>query len=137
MLAGSHAPGTYENRPLDLMNAADLLDYSCPLGRFGRQYYGRQVLPNAWAVCRNSYYWQLIDLPELRGSFSCRSRHPTELMIHPEESLKADPGIRILGRVDLDPFLGLNSLVQAVTLPWPQQPGAGRHASFYPASGVL
>ena len=64
---------------------------------------------------------ELVDLGELLRLGRRRARHARQLVVHPEVVLQRDGGERLVLRRDLDAFLGLDRLVQAV------RPAPARH----------
>ena len=73
------------------------------------------------AVGRNRHHVELVDLRELLRFGIGRAGHAGELLVHAEVVLEGDGGQRLVLALDLDPFLGLHRLVQAVA------PAAARH----------
>ncbi len=64
---------------------------------------------------------QLVDLLELGGFGFGRTGHAGQLLVHAEVVLEGDGGERLVLALDLDAFLGLDRLVQAVA------PAPARH----------
>ena len=67
-----------------------------------------------WAVGRNLYHVELIDVPELTGLGAGSTCHTRKLVVHTEVVLQGDGGKGLCGSLYLDMLLGLDSLVQAV-----------------------
>ena len=73
------------------------------------------------AVGRDDHHIKLVNLEELGGLGLGRAGHARELLVLAEVILEGDGGERLVLALDLDPFLGLDRLVQAVA------PAASRH----------
>ena len=65
-------------------------------------------------VGRDDHDVQVVDLAELLRLGVRRARHAGELAVHAEVVLEGDGGQRPVARGDLDPFLGLDGLVQSL-----------------------
>ena len=65
-------------------------------------------------VGRDRDHVQAVDLVELGGLGHGRAGHARELLVQLEEVLEGDGGQGLVLFLDLDPFLGLDGLVQAV-----------------------
>ena len=67
------------------------------------------------AVGRNFYNIEFVDVPELTSLCNSRTRHTSQLMIHTEVVLQRNRSESLRCSLYLYVFLGLNSLVQAIT----------------------
>ncbi len=63
---------------------------------------------------RDHQHLELVDLVEFLGLGHGRPGHPGQLVVQAEEILEGDGGQRLVLLLDLDAFLGLHGLVQAV-----------------------
>jgi hypothetical protein len=80
----------------------------------GPVHHVRVFNPDQGAIGRGDDHVQVVDLLKL-GSFGFGgTRHARQLLVHAEVVLKGDGGERLVFPFDLDLFLGLHRLVQAV-----------------------
>jgi hypothetical protein len=100
---------------------ADVLDHGQVLLARGLVDQVEVVLALRGAVRRDHHGLEAVDLLELVGLGVGRAGHATELGVHAEVVLERDRGERLVLALDLDAFLGLDGLVQAV------RPAATRH----------
>ena len=107
-----------------LVAVADLLDDRAPLLLGGAVDHVLVVLADHRLVGGDHHHVELVDLVELGGLGVGRAGHAGELLVHAEVVLEGDGGERLVLALDLDAFLGLDRLVQAVG-PAP----AGHHAA--------
>ena len=71
-------------------------------------------MPLHLAVGRNRHDVEVVDLPEFVGFGHGRAGHAADLLVELEEVLQGDRGQGLRLFLDLDPFFGLDGLVQAV-----------------------
>ena len=79
------------------------------------------VFPLNWPVRRNHVHIQLIDVVELSCISFGRARHAAQLLVQPEIILNRDRRQGLRFTIDLNPFFGLDRLMQTVA------PAAARH----------
>ena len=79
------------------------------------------VLADHGPVRGDDHHFQTVDLQELRRLGIGRAGHARELLVEAEEILEGDRGDRLVFLADVDAFLGLDGLVQAI------RPAAARH----------
>ncbi len=72
------------------------------------------VITNQRPVGRDDHDFELVYLMEFRGFRIGGTRHARQLLVHAEIVLEGNGGQRLVFALDLDAFLGLDRLVQAV-----------------------
>ncbi len=85
----------------------------------------RQGLANHWPVCGNDHHIHAVDLAELIFLGFGGAGKARKLCIHAEVVLQSNAGQGLALPLDLDAFLGLNGLVQAVGITAPKHQAAG------------
>jgi len=113
--------GSDEARLAALLRFDDVLDDPVPLLLLGAEHGVLLVLADHVAVRRNDHDLEVVDLVELDGLRVRGARHPGELPVHPEVVLEGDRRERLVLPLDLDAFLRLDRLVEAVA------PAPSRH----------
>ena len=114
MLAGAHAARPDQNRPTRRVHEGDSLDNRPPLViRLHEHAIGR-LRADTWLVRRNRHDRPAIHQPQLAPRLNGRARHPAKPLVKAVKLLKADARQRVLGRLDFEPFLGLDRRVQPI-----------------------
>ena len=120
-----HARGSHQNRLPGGMPLHEVLHHGGVFGiRRAKDQIG-VVDPNHVSVRGNGNHTEVVDLIELGRLGHGRAGHATELVVQAEEVLQRDGGERLILSLDLDAFLGLDRLVQALVVATPSKNSTG------------
>ncbi len=119
--ADLHRCRPYKHRPSGFKKIHDLLDHRIVFLALGFIDQVLIILAHHRFVGWDHYHLQLINVPQLSCFGFSSSRHPCQLVIHPEVVLKRDSGKGLRGRFHLHMLLGFYGLVQTVRIPAPLQ----------------
>ena len=115
------ADGADEDGPAGLVHLGDLVDQGVELAHLVAEHEVRLIVADHVAMGRDGDDLEVVDLVELLGLGHRGAGHAGQLVVEAEVVLEGDRGHRHALALDLDPFLGLDGLVQ------PLGPAAARH----------
>src|SRR5882672_4235395 len=118
-----HRDRAHEHGPLRLVHLDDLIDDRVELRLLRLVDQVGAVDANHLAVGGNDHHVKTVDFVKLLGLGQRGTCHARKLLVLPEVVLHGDGRDRFLLLLDLDPFFGLDRLVQAVG------PAAARHGA--------
>jgi hypothetical protein len=124
-LRGLDRGGADQHRLAALLAVADVLEDRVELVLAREVHEVRMILADHRHVGRDHHDLEAVDLQELEGFGIGRAGHAGQRLVHAEVVLEGDRGERLVLLADLDAFLGLDGLVQAVG-PAPARAWCGR-----------
>ena len=117
--------GPHEDRPPGFMKFLDFGNHRRKFFFFGLVDDIRMIFTDHRHVGRNDQDLQLVNFPELLRLGVGRAGHPRQFGVHPEIILEGDRCQGLIFLFDLDMFLRLEGLMEAVAVPSPGHDPSG------------